>query len=65
MIDWSQYSSEDPFRKVNKDKLFESRGIPNIIKEYTNIIFDDIKKGDFFYNFYDIKYVSLDHLNGY
>lgn len=57
MIDWSQYKSDFPFGKVNRDKLFEGRGIPNIIKEYTDIISDDIKNenDDYYFNSYNIR----------
>ena len=64
MIDYSQYTSEDPFRKVDIDKLFESRGIPNSIKEYSLKIFNDIKNDvNFNSNFYNIQFTNDKKIN--
>lgn len=42
MIDYSQYTSEDPFRKVNFDSIYESKGIPNLLKSLSIRISNDI-----------------------
>lgn len=42
MIDFSTYTTEDPFMISPKNQLFESRGIPNILKEMSEIISSDI-----------------------
>jgi hypothetical protein len=42
MIDYSKYSTDDPFRKPNFDSIYESKGIPNILKNLSLEILNDI-----------------------
>jgi hypothetical protein len=57
IIDYSEYSTGDPFMIVNFDSIFESKGIPNSIKLLSSDILKDIINKE--YNFcknYDLNY---------
>ena len=60
MIDYSQYSTKDPFRIVNFDLIYESRGIPNLLKDLSSKISNDIinNENNFSKN-YDIADISF------
>jgi len=42
MIDYSQYSTQDPFRTANFDSIYESKEIPNLLKNLTTTISNDL-----------------------
>lgn len=61
MIDYNNYKTDDPFRSVNYDLLFESRGIPNILKTISKDILKDIISSNL--PFSKIYHYDLEKLN--
>lgn len=42
MIDYSNFSTEDPFRSPDFNSIYESKGIPNLLKDLTSKVLNDI-----------------------
>ena len=60
MIDYNQYTTEDPFMSISIDSLLESKGIPNILKEIGKSINNDISGNENnFSRLYNFDYENL------
>lgn len=56
MLDYSKYTTENPLMVVDRDILYESRGIPNILKEISANIYNDVKSDNIKHTYdYDLE----------
>lgn len=63
MLDYSEYTTGDPFMEISYNNLFESKGIPNILKEISKEVLSDLLKSDKKNPFNKIYYYEYDNFN--